>query len=88
MTYRLRLSGDAARYLSRLDEKTRLRVPARLHEIQKDPFYPRSSRPLANARQIRSARVGGLRQLLFVDRDELLVLVGEIGPRGQVDRRL
>ncbi len=88
MNYRLRLSRDAERYFARLDRTTQERVRSRLREIATDPLAPGVSKSLVNAGHERSSRVGGLRILYFVLRDEQVVLIEEIAPRGQVYRRL
>jgi len=88
VNYRLRLSRDAERYFARLDRTAQKRVQDRLNELANDPFAPGVSKPLANAGHERSSRAGSLRILYFVERDEHVILVEEIGPRGQVYRRL
>jgi mRNA interferase RelE/StbE len=85
--FTVRVAGPAARYLSRLSEPAHGRVLARLDQIAEDP-YGRHTKPLQGAGGRRGARVGGLRIVFTVDRDQRVVDVVEIGPRGEIYRRL
>jgi mRNA interferase RelE/StbE len=85
--FTVRVAGPAARYLSRLSEPAHGRVLARLDQIAEDP-YGRHTKPLHGAGGRRGARVGGLRIVFTVDRDQRVVDVVEIGPRGEIYRRL
>jgi len=87
VSYRLRIAGPAQRYVDRLPQLTRERILARLEQIAEDP-YGRHTKPLQGGAGYRGARVGGLRIVFTVDRAEQLVDVAEIGPRGQIYRRL
>ena len=71
-----------------MDSNARRRLDERLDQIVRDPFDPRFSKPLTGIGGARSSRVGGLRIIYFVRQAELLVLVQEIGARGQVYRKL
>lgn len=63
------------------------RIVGRLTQLAEDPFGP-YTKPLQGAAGDRSSRVGGLRIVYTVDRDRRLVEVSDIGPRGQIYRRL
>ena len=88
MIYELRLAGPARRYLDRLDLKTQDRFERKFQQIAADPFDLQHSKPLSGAGSRRSARVGGWRIIFTVYRESQVVLVDEIGPRGQIYRRL
>jgi len=88
VTYTIQLLHDAERYLERLDRRTQSRIAARLLQLTVDPFDPGYSKQLTNFDRLRVSRVGGWRIIYSVEGDHLLVLVEEIGPRGQVYRRL
>lgn len=88
MSYRLRAARSADAYLQRLDARTLRRILSRFSQIAADPFDGRYSKPLVNAAGARSARVGRLRILFFVDERAEAIEVTEIGPRGEVYRRL
>ena len=85
MTYEVRLSREADRYLRRLDEATQQRIQLRLMQIAADPFGPQT-KALTGAQGLRAARVGGYRLLFSVDAEAMVVRVSVIGPRGQVYR--
>ena len=88
MSYALRLSRAADAYLQRLDGKTQQRVERRLTQIAGVPQDPRFSKPLSDAAGVRASRVGGWRILFYVDEAARIVEVTEVGPRGEVYRRL
>jgi len=83
----VRLSRSAERYLERLPRDTQRRIVARLDQVGDDPFGPHT-KLLEGPGARRAARVGGLRIVFTVDRDQSQVDVSEIGPRGEIYRRL
>ena len=83
--WRVRLSSTAAKAFRRLDRDTQERLGDKFDELAADPLT--ASKPLTGS-DMRSARVGGWRLLLDLDRDTGLVIVQTIAPRGQVYRRL
>jgi mRNA interferase RelE/StbE len=85
--YEVRLSRIAERYLRRLSRPDQSRIIRRLEQIASDPSGP-ASRPLTNAAGFRSARVGDWRIVLRIDDEARVIEVADIGPRGQVYRRL
>jgi mRNA interferase RelE/StbE len=87
MTYDVRLSRDAARYLERLRPDDQRRMVRRLEQVAADPAGS-YSKPLTNAPGFRSARVGEWRILFVINDEERAIEVTDIGPRGQVYRRL
>jgi mRNA interferase RelE/StbE len=82
---RVALSNTAAKYLSSLDRPTQSRIIAKLDAIAAEPHDPRLSKPLTGADQ-RTARVGDYRIIFSIDPEVLYV--ADIGPRGQIYRRL
>lgn len=87
MTYEVRLDRRPDNYLRRLDRRTQERINRRLEQIATNPYDPKT-RPLTNAQGLRAARVGDWRILFFVNDDAHIVQIVDIGPRGQVYRRL
>jgi len=87
VSFDVRLSRSAERYLERLPRDMQRRIVGRLTQLAEDPFGP-YTKPLQGAAGDRSSRVGGLRIVYTVDRDRRLVEVSDIGPRGQIYRRL
>jgi mRNA-degrading endonuclease RelE of RelBE toxin-antitoxin system len=59
----------------------------RLEQIIEDPFG-HYTKPLQGGGGYRGARIGGLRIIFTVDREARRVDIVEIGPRGQIYRRL
>lgn len=88
MSFHAGLSDEAEKVLDRLDRPTADRVRARLRELEADPFEPRISKQLQAAGGKRSSRVGGWRIVFLVDRQEKVINVLSIRPRGQVYKRL
>ncbi|HUG15256.1 MAG TPA: type II toxin-antitoxin system RelE/ParE family toxin, partial [Thermomicrobiales bacterium] len=72
MTYDVRISDRAFSYLERLDRSTQHRILDRLEQIASDPFgyY---TKPLSNARGMRSSRVGNWRIVFSVNDTERIV---------------
>ncbi|HEY4670015.1 MAG TPA: type II toxin-antitoxin system RelE/ParE family toxin [Tepidiformaceae bacterium] len=87
MTYSLRFTNLAERYLGRCDRETRARIALKLRHLAEDPLNPAQSKLLTNMRGLRSARVGSIRILFMVLEEEEVLLVEDIGPRGQIYRR-
>jgi len=87
VSYEVNVAGPAQRYLGRVPQPVRERVLARIEQIAEDPFG-RHTKPLQGGAGYRAARVGALRIVFTVDRARQLVEVSEIGPRGQIYRRL
>jgi len=81
----IRLTSTAKKYFETLDKPTRKRISEKLKAIADAPRDPRLSKPLVGADQ-RSARVGQYRILFLIDESFLIVV--EIGPRGQIYRRV
>jgi mRNA interferase RelE/StbE len=88
VSFDVRLSAGAERYFARLGRSDQARLVERFTALGDDPFGSRLSKPLTNLGNLRSSRVGGLRILFTVDREENVVFVEKIAPRGQVYRRL
>jgi mRNA-degrading endonuclease RelE of RelBE toxin-antitoxin system len=80
----IQFGSDAAKYFRGLDRTTQKRIKDKITELAKEPFDIRTSKPLRDSTK-RSARVGGYR-ILFVVKENIL-LVSDIGPRGQIYRK-
>lgn len=85
MAYTPKLSADALKYLERLDRNTARRIIDKITALSKDPYNFTLSKPLRDSNK-RSALVGDYRILFVVEAD--ILLVADIGPRGQVYRDL
>jgi mRNA interferase RelE/StbE len=79
------VTSTPAKYLAALDKPTRKRINAKLEAIATAPYDTRLSYPLVGQTK-RSSRVGGYRILFELTQDELIV--SDIGPRGQIYKRL
>ena len=75
----------AAQIPRTLDRPTRERIRAKIQAIAESPYDARLSKPLIN-QQKRTSRIGTYR-IIFELTDQELV-VADIGPRGQVYRKL
>jgi mRNA interferase RelE/StbE len=87
VSFDVRLSRSAERYLERLPRDAQGRIVDRLAQLGTDPFGS-YTKPLQRTTGDRSTRVGGWRIIFEVDRDRRIVDVSDIGPRGQIYRRL
>ena len=86
MSYQVNLSHDACGYLRRLDSRSQRRVIRRLEELAESPRG--HSKPMTGPGQLRTTRVGTWRIIFTVNDDEEVILVRDIGPRGQIYRDL
>ena len=78
-----KLSSNAAKYIQSLDKGMRKRISDKIIELAKDPQNIRLSKPLKNSVK-RGARVGSYRILFQIIGGVLLV--SDVGPRGQIYR--
>ncbi len=78
--WRLTILRPARRYLERLTDDEREPIFAALIELQRDPLHG-AVKPL-RGRPEWSLRVGGYRVLLRVDREQRVLVVTRVGPRG------
>jgi mRNA-degrading endonuclease RelE of RelBE toxin-antitoxin system len=81
----IKLTSTPFKYLKSLDKVTRQRISEKLREIAKAPMDVRLSYPLASSTK-RSSRVGKYRILFEIDSETLVV--ADIGPRGQIYRKV
>jgi len=85
LALKIQITATPLKYFNKLDKPTQDRIRRKLEEIAENPFDSRLSYPLT-ANDKRSTRVGAYRILFRVDHQVLEV--AEIGPRGQIYRRL
>jgi mRNA-degrading endonuclease RelE of RelBE toxin-antitoxin system len=87
----IQLSNSALKYLDSLDQTMKRRIAVKLRELADDPFNIRLSKPVVSAAK-RTARVGAYRILFVVVESDPsipagVLLVSDIGPRGQIYRK-
>lgn len=85
MALEIKLTATAHKYFEALDKPTKKRIQEKLTAIAAAPFELRLSKPLVGVSK-RTARVGDYRIIFEID--EPLLIVSDIGPRGQIYRRL
>lgn len=88
MSYGLEFTRRALTYLSRMDRSSQERVAGAIKQLQSDPYSYPQTKPLHGFPDERALRVGGWRVIYRIVQSERLVRIEEIGPRGQVYRRL
>lgn len=84
--FELVLAKKAARQLDRMQRgnpNVFRQVIAGLEELQQDPYGPKTA-ALKGLDADRRMRVGGYRILYSVERDQLLIEVLRLGPRGDI----
>ena len=87
MTYTVRLSRNAEHAIRRLTHSDRARVIQRLEQIAAEP-RGRAGKALTNAPGYHSSRVGDWRIIFSIDDDDQMIDIVDVGPRGEVYRRL
>ena len=85
MALEIKFTATAHKYFETLDKPTKKRIQDKLTAIAAAPFDPRLSKPLIGVTK-RTARVGDYRIIFEIEQP--LVIVSDIGPRGQIYRRL
>ncbi len=85
MPLTIKLTSTPFKYLQSLDKVTKERISEKLREIAQAPMDVRLSYPLIGSTK-RSSRVGKYRILFEIESDTLIV--ADIGPRGQIYRKL
>jgi mRNA-degrading endonuclease RelE of RelBE toxin-antitoxin system len=80
--FTVRLVPAAEKYINALDKPTRERFKEKLKDIEADPLNPTHSYPLTGSTK-RSSRVGPYRMQLLVNIEAKVILVSDVGPRGE-----
>lgn len=90
MRYELRLLREATKTLDRLDRRTEARIRKQLYALRENPFpHPGADiKPLQGHPGWWRLRVGDWRVLYSISREEQVVHVAAILPRGQAYRQL
>lgn len=83
--WRLIVLKPARRYLEKLPPTEQERILDSLTLLEQDPFNS-DIKPLKGHPEW-SLRIGELRALLRVDRDERIIIIMTIAPRGDVSKR-
>lgn len=83
---RIKVSSTALQYIRSLDKPTRKRIGDKLNELARDPLSIRGSKPLSTVYR-RTCRIGPYRILFEVLTDDKVLLVSDVGPRGQIYKR-
>ena len=86
MTYRVEYSRRAANYYRRQTEAQQRRLDRRLELLAERPYDANLAIPLRGKADMRRMRVGDLRVLFQIVDDESVLLVVDIGPRGDIYR--
>jgi len=81
----IKILSTPLKYFENLDKSVRKRIQEKLDAIAESPYAPRLSKPLTAVNK-RTARVGDYRIIFEID--DPLLIVSDIGPRGQIYRRL
>lgn len=87
MALQIRFLATPKKYFEALDKPTKKRIQDKLDAITASPTDPRLSKPLVGVNK-RTARVGDYRIIFEIDVDKDLLIVADVGPRGQIYRRL
>lgn len=83
MIYNIIIAHSAQKAIKKLDENTRTRILKRMKEMQKCPFTG-DVKPLKGLPGEWRTRVGDLRIIYSVDRDQLIVMILKVAHRGDV----
>lgn len=88
MTYRVQIPGPVTRYVRRLPPDLQQRLIGRLERIAADPYEAGVTKPLHGSLEpLRSCYAGNLRILFEVDDLVRVVVIHDVGPRGDIYKR-
>lgn len=85
--YRIEFAQAASRALKRLDERARRRILAVVAALADQPRPPGTEMPSSSEGLFR-IRIGSYRVIYVIEDDRLLVLVGLVGHRREIYRKL
>ncbi len=80
------LDHRAEKIIKRLDKTTRKRVDKAIRELAHNP-YPPNSRKLVGYEHHHRLRVGSWRIIYTIRKQQLVILIVKVAPRGQVYKR-
>lgn len=87
MKYEVMIRKQPVKYINRLDEKTKLLFKHAFEKLEEDPFAV--SGPLHGELDgLRKVPIGNRRIVIFIDVPNKKVEVLEIGPRGDIYKKL
>jgi len=75
-------------FLARIPAIVEKRLRARIRQLEQDPHLPQFSKPMAEPKGYRSARVGDWRIIFTVDVAGQVIHILSIGSRDQVYRQV
>jgi mRNA interferase RelE/StbE len=81
--YKVRLRKAAEKYLHKLSGKMYLAVRSKIEELKTNPV-PGDAIPLKGYSHTYRIRLGSIRIIYEIHHNEFVILVIDIGPRGQV----
>ena len=81
--YSVRLKKPAEKYLNKLSGKMYRSLREKVEELKRDPV-PGDAIPLKGHTNTYRIRLGNIRIIYEVFRNELIITIIDIGPRGQI----
>lgn len=83
--YQVKLSKPAAKYYEKLPPKIKIKVTEIINQLRENPYAIPNVKPLegSNYDDFR-IRIGSLRFLYRIHNDTLIIIVLDIGPRGDI----
>lgn len=81
--YKVRLKKPAEKYLNKLSGKMYRSVRSKIEDLKADPV-PGDAIPLKGYSNTYRIRLGNIRIIYEIYQNELIVLIIDIGPRGQI----
>ena len=85
--YQLKYRRQAINYLARLPNKIKSRIVDKIHEIKEDPDDPNLDGDKLKGESGYRLRVGQYRIIYTRHRDQLIIEVVKIRPRGDIYKR-
>jgi mRNA interferase RelE/StbE len=84
--YKITFTKQAAKSLQKMPKKTAVIIREKLAQIAIDPFAPHLNTAKLQGRPSYRFRIGDWRVIYEIQKDELVIIVLKVAPRGEVYR--
>lgn len=84
--YRVKLRKEVAKFIKKQDKRRRQQISNIIELLRKDPYQVKNIKPIKGTelKEVYRIRFGDYRLLYQVKKEELVILIIKIGPRGDV----
>lgn len=84
LTYKVKFSKKSIKFLSKQDRKTREKVKNHIWKLSENPFKLNNVKVLRGDMEDYRLRIGKIRVIYKIYNDVMVILIAEIGYRGDI----